>query len=125
MLPEFARRIAACAPKTQVKVSSVNGAVYVVPDAPTPVEEQVAKIVAVSAEDVKALQESITRFGETIVSATAVETDLSEAVKRIATVQEAIVSNIEKIAETLALPVRPIYDAKGKLIEARRVIPGG
>lgn len=65
-------------------------------------------------------REMIAELGRSVESLRESFALLKEAVDGLSSAQTEISKSIAGLAETMAKPVRPIYDAKGKLIGAER-----
>ncbi|HXU04657.1 MAG TPA: hypothetical protein VN903_27030 [Polyangia bacterium] len=107
MTPEFERRIAATAPRAGAR-ASLRG--YVTPDAPAP------DPVVVSAAKSHELLETF------VAAAARRDAEIEERLRTTsAELREETQHGLAEVARILALPVRPVYDRNGKLIEARRI----
>lgn len=111
-MSELARRIAATAPGVPVKVSVAGRELA---DSTTAILSAVPVVSASKADVDAALTAAVAEQART---ATALQEHL-EATRRASV--ESIQRIGDQIAAVLRQPVRPVYDASGKLVEARRV----
>lgn len=125
MLPHsLVRAVAALAPGKRVRVLAAGDA-YELPLKPAPariepphpmeaVSKQLLERDAETRATVAAVADVVARMGETAQAVQA-------AVADVASGQAQVARSVSEIADTMALPTKPIYDAAGKLIGAQRV----
>lgn len=114
-------RVAACAPGRRVTVITA-GKSFVLPSVPevqpepppNPLEVAAAQLLERDAAS-RALFESTRKSMEEVV------TRVDGSVAAVAAAQANVAASVAELADTMALPVKPIYDKQGKLIGAERV----
>jgi hypothetical protein len=115
------RNVSALAPRKRVTVR-VSGIIYGLPAEPPPQPEVVPD--AIEAASAKLLESDaqtralIESFGPKLSEALE---SIGEVVATVAEGQAEIVQSVRENTRTLHLPVKPVLDKTGKLIEARRV----
>jgi hypothetical protein len=120
--PEMLARIEALAPGKRVTVVNAQGEAHALPlAAQTETAQKLAELdlqirstMGVVASIASGLNEIVARV-EKVLSA------VENAAQNVASDQAEVARSIARLNATLAQPVKPIYDAKGILIGARRV----
>lgn len=122
MRPEFVRNIAALAPGKNVTVFADDKAYSLpeplppppLPPPPDPIAEAARAMLERDAEN-RATIEDVRR------ALTEVVENVGATVAAVAAGQAEIVESLQENTRTLQLPVRPVYDKAGKLLQAQRV----
>jgi hypothetical protein len=125
MSPNAVRLIAQCAPGRRVTVISARGERYELPLKPPaavvvsdPIEELSKQLMQRDAEQRAAMAQVVS---EVVSRVDVTVGEVKAAVSVLAQTQERAAHSASELARTMAMPVRPIYDANGKLIGAHRV----
>lgn len=119
--PSVLRAVAALAPGKRVAVVA-GGELYVLPAVPAPapvappdpLEVAAAKLLESDAQTRDLLEAVGMKFAEVFAR-------VDESIATVAVGQAEVVQAVTENTRTLHLPVRPRYDADGKVVEAQRV----
>lgn len=119
-LPDAVRRMAECAPGKAVRVVTTEGAFAIGGGESNEPEVPALSIKALQREQAQD-REAIAQLKAAVANLEATIAAWESALAKVGNMQASLGASMTKMVEVMELPVKPIYDAAGRLIGARRV----